>query len=196
MESIKLKIQTERSKGKKTAIIKSDPNSIRSIWYLTLGSFPANIEYEEEINLSNKLFVFKVRFHGKDLWDFKEVDCEGREDFEYLECFFHNLFEEYLPSLFVGDGKPFYVKYDFYDYIVIDENKYDIYIKNYPQINKENSITKKNKNDSNNKFFIIFIVVVVIIIIIILVYLLKKRNKNNNINNNKNKMFFKFPLKK
>lgn len=42
-EIIQTKIKLERLNGKKKAIIKSEPNSTRSIWYLTLGSFTVNI---------------------------------------------------------------------------------------------------------------------------------------------------------
>ena len=41
---------------------------------LDIRFFSENIEYKEEVNLSNKLFAFTVCFYGEDLWDFEEKD--------------------------------------------------------------------------------------------------------------------------
>ncbi len=118
-EIIKEKILDAKNKGNKRAIIKNAPDSCRSAWYLTLGSYTLNIEYNEEINTNNNLFYFNVHFFGKDLWDFQEEECKNNYD---IQCFLHNYFEERIPKNLVGEGKPFYVSYDFYDEIEVNTN--------------------------------------------------------------------------
>lgn len=118
-EKIKEKILDAKNKGKKRATIKNAPDSCRSAWYLTLGSYTLNIEYNEEINTNNNLFYFNVHFFGEDLWDFEEAECKNNYD---IQCFLHNYFEEKIPKHLVGEGKPFYVSYDFYDEIEVNTN--------------------------------------------------------------------------
>lgn len=127
---IKKKINDEKENGAKKVIIKNALNSFRSAWCLTLGSYTLNIEYEKEIDFSNKnthLFKFNVHFKGKDYWDFDEKECEYGNVLEYIGCFLHNLLEEKIPNSIVGKGKKFWISYDFYDEITVDTNALSIY---------------------------------------------------------------------
>ena len=130
--SILKKIKDEKKKGNKKATIKNTPGSFYSAWYLTLGSYQLNIEYEENVDLSKTKFYFNIHFWGEDLWDFEEKDCDD-EPVDNLKCILHNIFEEKLPGLIVGDGEPFNVEYDFYDRIQIDMN-INVYNQNKTQI--------------------------------------------------------------
>ena len=149
-EIIKQKIIEEKKKGSKKSTIRNAPNSFRSGWYLTLGSYVLNIEYEKEIDFSNIKsynFEFNVHFYGEDLWDFEETDCEGD-----IRCFFHNIFEEKLPHLAVGDGKEFNISYDFYDTINVNINSLDF------ATNKEKSENFQYYNRINILLLLIFFI--------------------------------------
>ena len=121
-KSIKSKILDKRTEGLKKAIIQNEPDSYYGLWYLTLGSYSLNIEYKKEVDLSKNLFQFEVHFFGKDYWDFEDKKCGENNIF----CFLENIIEESIPRLFIGEGKSFYVSYDFYDTITVDMNSNDL----------------------------------------------------------------------
>jgi len=148
-EKITQKIIEKLKKGKKKFTIQNSPNSFRSGWYLALGSYVVNIEYEKEIDVSNIKsynFEFTVHFYGEDRWDFEEKDCLNIYD---ISCFLHNLVEEKLPHWAVGDGKEFTVSYDFYDTINVNLDF---------AINKEKSENFQYYNRINILLFLIFFI--------------------------------------
>ena len=102
----------KQAKKDKTYHVKNAPNSYRGSWCLTLGSFAFNIEYDYDFSSEPERKKHKINFHlwGSDLWDFERQKAKQYDVPTHL----YNLFEEYIPSLVAGDGKPFTVTYDFY----------------------------------------------------------------------------------
>ena len=113
------KIKNAKKNKEKNPIIQSAPNSERGAWYLTLGSYALNIEYNKSIDLSKNSFTFRVHFYGEDVWDFEKTNCSKWYD---IACFLHNFFEEQIPEDIVGEGKKFIISYDFYDNLTININ--------------------------------------------------------------------------
>ena len=104
--SIKDKITD--AKIKNGTEIKAADGSYRSSWCLTLGSHSLNIDYSFVPHYGNN--SVRIHFWGSDRWDF-----ENNDSYNFIE----NLIEERIPSLIAGDGKPFDVKYDFYDTVTV-----------------------------------------------------------------------------
>ena len=100
----------ENAKENETYHIESAPGSRRAGWCLTLGWFSVNIEYDYDFEPNQKTHYIKFHFWGYDTWDFEFKKCEWYDVPTHL----HNIFEEFFPSLYAGDGKPFDIEYDFY----------------------------------------------------------------------------------
>ena len=110
LNGIKKKIK--QAKQDKTYHIKSDPNSYRGSWCLTLGSFAINIEYDYDFSDEPERKDHKINFHfwGRDTWDFEPKKKKWYDVPGHIE----NLIEEKIPNMIAGDGKPFDITYDFY----------------------------------------------------------------------------------
>jgi len=104
---IKEKITNSAIKNHDT--IKAADGSYRGVWCLTLGSIKLNINYSF-VPKKGKNKV-KLHFWGTDRWDFAKND-----NYNLIQ----NLAEEYIPSFIAGDGKPFDVKYDFYETVTVE----------------------------------------------------------------------------
>ena len=102
----------KQAKKDKTYHVKSAPGSYRGCWCLTLGSFAFNIEYDYDFSSEPERKKHKINFHfwGKDTWDFETQKAKWYDVPTHL----HNIFEEKIPSLVAGEGKPFDITYDFY----------------------------------------------------------------------------------
>jgi len=103
-----IKNKITATKIKNGTVIKAASGSNRGSWCLTLGSHLLNIDYSFVPKYGNN--NVSIHFWGSDRWDF-----ENNENYGFIK----NLIEERIPSLIAGDGKPFDVKYDFYDTITV-----------------------------------------------------------------------------
>ena len=111
IDSLKVTIKNKITQDKinKGETISAAPGSRRGLRCGCLGSYSLNIDYSFiPRNGSNNI---NIHFWGYDRWDFEWNNNKG---------FFHNLKNEFLPSLFAGKGTPFDITYDFYDNITID----------------------------------------------------------------------------
>jgi len=148
----KIKKLKKDNGNKGTTIIKNSPDAFRGAWYLTLGSYGLNIEYEKTIDLSKHNFNLEIHFSGEDLWDFQSKDCKGENIFKHFGCIIDNLFEEEWPDKFLGDGTEYKVSYDFYDTLNIDTDS--IFL-------TQNESEREECKNSNSKYLginILFII--------------------------------------
>jgi hypothetical protein len=99
-QAIKAKIQKALRSGEST--ISAEAGSYRGLSCKTLGSYRLDIQYNHGV--SKGLNQVRLALSGSDRWDFDENPNKG---------WFHNLFNEWIPSLFAGKGTPFTITYSF-----------------------------------------------------------------------------------
>jgi hypothetical protein len=99
-QMIKGKIQEALRSGQST--ISAGAGSYRGLNCHTLGSYRLDIQYNHRV--SKGLNQVRVALSGSDRWDFDTNPNKG---------LVHNLFHEWIPSLFAGKGTPFTITYGF-----------------------------------------------------------------------------------
>jgi hypothetical protein len=84
------------------ATISAAPGSYCGLTCTTLGSYRLDIAYNHRVSKGEN--EVQLMLSGSDRWDFDTNPNKG---------LFHNLFHEWIPSVFAGKGTPFFITYDF-----------------------------------------------------------------------------------
>jgi len=122
-EELKNTIKTKITDDKimKKSKIKASEGSRRGLWYLTLGHYSVDINYEFIPKYGRN--SFNINYSGYDTWDFEHVKIPNNLSvFEKLKLYVHNFLED-IFSLCAGEGKPFNITYNFDDEMSIDYEK-------------------------------------------------------------------------